>query len=61
MRQPHAKGLGAISGFDNWHLLIQGPIKGFAYKLSCKFQYEPLDFIVKFGTKYTTFRKMFYD
>ncbi len=75
MRQLHAKGLIAIVVFDtnvdiqklvvnyafDWHLLIQGPIKRFVYKLSCEFQHEPLDFIVKFETKYTIFRKMFYD
>ncbi len=38
--------------FD-WLLLIQGPIRGLIYE----FQYEFLNFIMKFETKFATFRE----
>jgi hypothetical protein len=37
------------NAFD-WLLLLQGPIRDFAYKWVCEFQYELPNFATKFGT-----------
>ena len=43
----------------DWLIFVQGPIRGFVYKLACEFQYERLNFITKFGTMYAIFRENF--
>ena len=42
---------------SDWLIFVQGPIRGFVYKLACEFQYERMNFTTKFGMKYTIFRE----
>jgi hypothetical protein len=45
------------NAFVEWLFLVQGPIKGFVYNPACEFQYEPLNFTTKLGTKFATLRE----
>jgi hypothetical protein len=40
---------------SDWLIFVQGPIRGFVYKPACEFQYELLNFTMKFRTKFATF------
>jgi hypothetical protein len=46
-----------VNKSSDWLIFVQGPIRGFVYKLVCEFQYERLNFTTKFGMKYAIFRE----